>query len=271
MWLPAFKYVKGLLAQRGQFTLPNGKPYEGPYHKLYTGETFTGDVPSVDSKRIFEDDSEPHLSEPTYEEMLVSEPVFPNVEDYDKGFFLRYFIKDNRNGKIIEVKKDTWSKKLVEKYLSGVTVKWILDKPVKDIFSQGYLYKGAESRNKENTLKASLEMKGLAEYITEYDKFANIQSDVEGYKFEELPKPEKIRIIRQISNIQKSPPPPKPRFEERPKKQLPRKKVVQASALSNPRRSGGGSRGRLSSYETGIFSEDGQNNGFDVNDNLMQY
>ena len=107
MWLPAFKYIKGLLAQKGQFMLPNGQPYEGAYHKLYNGETYTGDVPSTDSVRIFEDDSEPHLPVPEYEDKLVSQQVYPEVEDYDKGFFLRYFIKDTRNGKIVEVDKDT--------------------------------------------------------------------------------------------------------------------------------------------------------------------
>lgn len=270
MWLPAFKYVKGLLAQKGQFLLPNGQPYEGGYHKLYNGETYTGDVPSTDSVRIFEDDSEPHISIPEYEDKLVSQQIHPEVEDYDKGFFLRYFIKDTRNGKIVEVNKDTSKKKLVEKYLIGVSVKWILEKPVKDIFNQGYLFKGAVTRNKENTLKASLTIKGLDTFITEYDKFVNIESDIQGYKFEELPKAEKIRIIRNISTIQSKPKKePKPRFKKKPQKQplLPRSPIQTASTLPNPRRSGGSGGG---GYETGTFSEDGSGNGFDPNNNLMQ-
>ena len=223
MWLPAFKYLKGLLALRGQFMLPSGEPYEGPYHELYNGETYTGSAPNVDAIRIYADDSEPHLPEPSYEEKIVTEPVFPTPEDYDKGFFLRYYIKDNRNGKIIEVKKDTYKEKTKEKFLSGIDVKWILDKPVKDIFNQGYLYKGAITRNKENVKKASLELKGLDTFITEYDTFVNVQSDVEGFKFEELPRNEKIRIIKKISNIQKTPKKsPKPRFKKKPKRILPK-------------------------------------------------
>ena len=202
MWLPAFKYIKGLLAQRGSFVMPDGEPYEGSYHKLYNGKTFTGDIPNKDAIRIYADDSEPHLPEASYEDLLVSEPVHPTPEDYDKGFFMRYFIKDHRNAKIVEVKHNTYGKKIEEKFLSGIDLKWIIDKPIKDIFNQGYLFKGTITRNKENTLKASLILKGLDGFIQEYDKFADIQSDVEGFKFEELPRTEKIRIIRKISNIQ---------------------------------------------------------------------
>lgn len=204
-WLPAFKYIKGLFARGGGFLQGNGEPYEGPYHKLYTGETFSGATPSNDSFRIYEDDSEPHLTEPLYEDKLVTEQAFPAPEAYDKGFFIRYFIKDKRVGKIVEVVKSTYDKKVVEKYLLGTTVKWIITKPIKDIFNQGFLYKGSMSRNKENTLKASYIMKGLVEFITEYDKFANVKSDVKGYKFEELPKEEKLRIILKQSPLRKPP------------------------------------------------------------------
>jgi len=242
---------------RGEFLLPNGEPYEGSYHKLYNGETYTGSAPSKDAIRIFQDDSEPHIPLPEYEDKIVSEPVFPEPEDYKKGFFLRYFIKDTRNGKIIEVNKQTSQKKLEEKYFQGISLKWILDKPVKDIFNQGYLYKGAATRNKENTTKASLEMKGLELFIVEFDKFVNIESDVEGYKFEELPRTEKVRIIRQVSNIQITP-------KEKPLKRFEKPKPIKRSVKPQrptklptlpTRRTGGGGGG--SSRETQYFiSED---------------
>ena len=204
-FLPAFKYLKGKFASKGQFMLPNGQPYEGAYHQLYNGETYTGSIPSKDAIRIFEDDSEPHLPVPEYADKITSEPVYPQPEDYDRGYFLRYFIKDTRNGKIIEVKKTTSQKKLEKKYLKGITVKWILEKPVKDIFNQGYLFKGAATRNKENTQKANLEIKGLDLFITEFDKYVNIQSDVEGYKFEDLSREEKLRIIKRQSPLRTPP------------------------------------------------------------------
>lgn len=204
-WLPAFKFVKGLLAQEGQFLLPSGQPYIGSYHKLYNGETYTGSVPSKNSVQIFEDDSEPHLPQNNYEDKLVSENAHPDPNDYERGFFNRYFIKDTRGGKIIEVKKSTFDEKSKEKYLLSTTLKWILQKPVKDIFNQGFLFKGAATRNKENTQKASLEMPGIEKFITKYDKFVNIKSDVKGYKFEELPREEKLRIIINQSPLRTPP------------------------------------------------------------------
>ena len=220
-WLPAFKYIKGLMAPAGLFMQPNGEPYEGSYHELYNGKTFTGDIPSKDSVRIYKDDSEPHLPDYKYENSLVSEPVYPSPEDYEKGFFMRYYIKDHRDSKLFEVEKQTYIKKIEEKFLSGTDLKWILDKPIKDIFNQGYLYKGAITRNKENTKKASIILNGLDLFITEYDKFVDIQSDVKGYKFEELPRMEKVRIIRKISNLQSKPKvTPKPRFKKKLKKNM---------------------------------------------------
>ena len=204
-WLPAFKYLSGLFAGSGEFIQDNGAPYEGSYHKLYNGKTYTGDKPGKNSVEIFLDDSEPHLPDPTYESKVVSEQSFPEPKDYEKGFFTRYFIKDIRVGKIVEVEKLTYDKKEEEKHLLGTTIRWILQKPVKDIFNQGFLFKGAATRNKENTMKASLEMKGLDKFITIYDKFVNIESDVEGYKFEELPEEEKRRIIFKQSPLRKPP------------------------------------------------------------------
>lgn len=272
MWLPAFKYIKGLLALRGQFMLPSGEPYEGPYHELYNGETYTGSAPNVNAIRIYADDSEPHLPEPTYEEKLVTESVFPSPEDYDKGFFLRYYVKDNRNGKIIEVKKTTYKEKLKEKYLSGTSIKWILDKPVKDIFNQGYLYKGAITRNKENVKKGSLEIKGLDTFITEYDKFVNIESDLEGYKFEELPRNEKIRIIKKISNFQKTPKKaPKPRFKKKLKKKLiPIDDLGNTQTSTNPT-SGGSSSGGGGGYNETYTSIDDAMDGGPTNNNFNNY
>ena len=204
-WLPAFKFLSGLFAKGGQFLTGAGQPYEGAYHKLYNGKTFTGSKPGKNSVEIFLDDSEPHFDLPTYEDKLVTEPTLPEPGDYDKGFFNRYFIKDLRGGKIVEVNKITFDKKEEKKYLIGTTVRWILQKPVKDIFNQGFLFKGAATRNKENTMKASLQMKGIDQFITKYDKYVNIESDVEGFKFEELPPQEKRRIIQKQSPLRTPP------------------------------------------------------------------
>ena len=44
MWLPPFKIIKGLFASAGQFTLPDGSEYSGPYHTTADGADFTGAI-----------------------------------------------------------------------------------------------------------------------------------------------------------------------------------------------------------------------------------
>lgn len=289
-WLPAFKYIKGLFALEGLFLKGNGQNYVGPYHELYNGETYTGSFPSADSERIYRDEDEPAL-DPKVEDKFFTEQTFPEPEDYDRGFFTRYFLKDLRNGKLVETTKNTYGKKTEESYILGTTLKWILTKPVKDIFNQGFLYKGAITRNKENTLKASLIMKGLTDFIVKYDKFVNVKSDVEGFKFEELPPAEKRRIIIQQSSL-RTPPKliyphlmynpktgeevltktveehnyymdlgwvhEKPRFTKRPKIKRPRKKLrpIQRRSSTGSGGGGGGYGGRdyTISEETGDTS-----------------
>lgn len=269
MWLPVFKYLVKF-AKAGMFKFKTGQSYEGAYVETSTGKLYAGEKPGDETLELIYDDSEIAPGISVDEPEFVSEAVYPEPSDYERGFMMRYFLRKDTSDKIVEVTKQTYNTSISKLYFKGTIVKWILEKPVKDIFNQGYLFKGAATRNKENTLKGSLELKGLDTFITEYDKFVNVESDIEGYKFEELPPKEQIRIIKQLpSTLQTEPKKPaKPKFKKFP----PKKKLRVAGPLPNPRRtSRGGGGGRLTPYETGIFSEDGSGNGFDPNDNLMQY
>ena len=232
MWLPPFKIIKGLFAVSGQFTLDNGSDYVGPYHSTVDNGNFTGSEPSKDSKKL----------NPTLERIAASDPfvdthndlkkarvelVYPVPENYKRGFFIRYFVNDTRNGDIVEVNEKSYKRYAKELYIKGATVKWILEKPLKDIFMSGFLYKGAATRNIENVNEASFKIPNLKEYITDYGQFVEIESDVEGFKFEELPRKEQQRLIRKV----------RPNFQEAPlKKVAPRfgkLKDVEVKAKSN--------------------------------------
>lgn len=249
MWLPVFKYLLKF-AKQGMFTLPNGSPYEGNYVETSNGKFFAGDSPGDESKRLTLQENTATITQ-TIIETIQPEPIYPTPEDYDKGFMLRYFVKKTTSDTILEVEEAKYNEVVAKPVYRGVVVKWILEKPAKDIFNQGYLYKGAITRNKENVNIATVNFKGLNNFITEYDKFVNIESDVEGYKFEDLSREEKLRIIKRLpSTLQKSPKvKPKPRFKKRP----PSKPIV-----SPPRTrtiSGGG--GGFSGYRDEGFNEEG--------------
>ena len=189
------------------------------------------------------------------EKEFVGEAIYPEPSDYDRGYMLRYFLKKDTSDKIIEVSKVRYNKSISKLYMKGTIIKWILQKPVKDIFNQGYLFKGAATRNQENTLKASLEVKGIDKFITQYDKFVNIESDVEGYKFEDLSKEEKLRIIKRLPSTLQKPPAklPKPKFKT--KRKLPERDLKPRKRRFTPRTSGGG--GGFSEYRDEGFNEEG--------------
>lgn len=259
MWLPVFKYLLKF-AKAGMFKFKTGQSYEGAYVETSTGKFYAGEKPGDESLELIYDDSEisPAISEETEEFVGIS--IYPEPSDYKRGFMMRYFLKKDTSDKIIEVTKNRYDRSITKLFFKGTSIKWILEKPVKDIFNQGYLYKGAATRNKENTQKGNLELKGLVTFITEYDKFVNIESDVEGYKFEELPPKEQIRIIRnKPSTLQKHPKKlRKPKFKRTLKKQKVKRELPPLPPRRRPPTGGGGRRGGglgYSNNDEGIFDE----------------
>ena len=211
MWTPPFHIIKGLFALLGQFTKPDGSSYEGPIHESIDGNTYTGEAPSEDSIPLTPElelaaENDRFLEYEGEVSEIEADLVYPTPEDYKREYFLRYFLLDTRNNLVREVDLQAYERYTKELFIKGTEVKWVLEKPVKDIFSSGYLYKGAATRNRENILKASLTIPPVTEYITDYGQFADIESDIEGYKFLELPRKEQKRIIKSVrSNLQEVP------------------------------------------------------------------
>jgi hypothetical protein len=200
MWLPAFKFIKGLFSLKGSFTLNNGSDYEGPYIETSSGEFFTGKTLTSESKKLLPiEGAGPEVDFDGIPVLLKTESPVPTPTNYKQGFFLRYFLEDTRDGRVLEVGKASYGIKGKKLFINTAEVKWVLDKPVKDLFNQGYLYKGAASRNRQAIVEASQKMSKLRDIITDYGKFADIESDVEGFKFIDLPEKEQKRLIRKQS------------------------------------------------------------------------
>ena len=267
MWLPVFKYLLKF-AKLGMFAFKGtGQEYQGPYVETNTGKLYAGESPTDTGLELISVDNNDIIFNGKKTIPFESETVFPTPEDYNRGFMFRYFLKNFTTGKIIEVKKVNYTKLIKKKYYKGDVLKWILTKPAKDIFNQGYLYKGAITRNKANTKEISFNITGLDTYITEYDKFVNIESDVKGFKFEDLPKKEKIRIIKnQRTNLQK-PPKVKPRAFLRPEPvdTTPALPISQSNSSSGGGSTGGGGGGLNQSFDEVMNDPDNQSMG---NNNL---
>ena len=266
MWLPVFKYLLKF-AKLGMFAFKGtGQEYQGPYVETNTGKLYAGESPTDTGLELISVDNNDIIFNGKKTIPFESETVLPTPEDYNRGFMFRYFLKNFTTGKIIEVKKVNYTKLIKKKYYKGDVLKWILTKPAKDIFNQGYLYKGAITRNKANTKEVSFNITGLDTYITEYDKFVNIESDVKGFKFEDLPKKEKIRVIKnQRTNLQK-PPKVKPRAFLRPEPvdTTPALPISQSNSSSGGGSTGGGG-GLNQSFDEVMNDPDNQSMG---NNNL---
>ncbi len=267
MWLPVFKYLLKF-AKLGMFAFKGtGQEYQGPYVETNTGKLYAGESPTDTGLELISVDNDDIIFNGKKTIPFESETVLPTPEDYNRGFMFRYFLKNFTTGKIIEVKKVNYTKLIKKKYYKGDVLKWILTKPAKDIFNQGYLYKGAITRNKANTKEVSFNITGLDTYITEYDKFVNIESDVKGFKFEDLPKKEKIRVIKnQRTNLQK-PPKVKPRAFLRPEPvdTTPALPISQSNSSSGGGSTGGGGGGLNQSFDEVMNDPDNQSMG---NNNL---
>ena len=227
MWLPPFKFTKGLIAQEQIDGISNsdGTTYIGPYFKTSTGEIYSGEYPNPNSEILIENFSKKankykrgieNLNYQSSQETIESEINHPKPRDFGKGFFVRYFVRDSRTEMIAEVKEKAYDSLLKLVHISGVKVRWIIAKPVKDIFNQGFLFKGAATRNRENILEASRKLPGIENFVVDYAQYANIQSDVEGVPFDDLSEYDKIRIINTVPpiNVQPSTVPIKPLFED---------------------------------------------------------
>lgn len=193
------------------FRLPTGEPYSGYYFEDYKGNAYAGKSPAESTTQLI-----PIKREETVEDLpLVSSAIKPKVEDYDKGFFKRFYLKDSRNGKIVETTEKIYNSELEKLFIKGTTIDWVIQKPAKDLLIEGSLYQGAISRNKFKVQQAEQQLRGIADYITQYDEFVEVESTMEGYSFEELPYNQKVTAIDLLpSNIQK----PKKPIPIKPKK-----------------------------------------------------
>ncbi len=251
MWLPVFKYLLKF-AKLGMFAFKStGQEYEGAYVETNTGKLYAGNSPTDTKEELVAIDSDAIRDRGITPPVFESDTVFPSPTDYERGYMIRYFLKNNTSGKIIEASSSNFAKLKSKPYYKSSELKWILDKPAKDIFNQGYVFNGAITRNKANTKQVSFTITGLDTFITEYDKFVNIESDVKGFKFEELPKKEKIRIIKQQrSNIQRTPKvKPKVFLNTEPVDNTPALPISQSNSSSGGGSTGGGGGGLNQSFD----------------------
>lgn len=133
--------------------------YTGEFVKDFQGKYYKGtSITSKSETLIFVPDEKVAREAGFY-----SDTISPTEKDYKKGFIIRYFAKDSRNGKIIELNKKNYLIKVQESklYIRTAKISWNITGEVEDQELNGYLFPGVRSKNIDVTKKAEEELPGI--------------------------------------------------------------------------------------------------------------
>ena len=133
--------------------------YTGEFVKDFQGKYYKGtSITSKSETLIFVPDEKVAREAGFY-----SDTISPTEKDYKKGFIIRYFAKDSRNGKIIELNKKNYLIKVQESklYIRTAKISWNITGEVEDQELNGYLFPGVRSKNIDVTKKAEEKLPGI--------------------------------------------------------------------------------------------------------------
>lgn len=191
MYLPKFKYKGDLTTPGKEFTLKGTQTeYVGLYFKTYDGRCYTEPKPSPTSKEL--EKYPEHIREISPNRSFDNIPFPPVIEDYDlikpnnhtfklkstypvrthypkvseldyeRGFLMRYYVRDKNTGRIQEVSSDVYenmergtSKYYYPNYLI-VKIRWNLIDPIK---------------NENEIQKTNRQFPGLSSYVKSFAEF----------------------------------------------------------------------------------------------------
>ena len=156
----------------GAFEKSDGTPYVGFYFQDSAGNLYSGKEPGKNTQALTDStDTEGTNFTPTPGfNFFSSEIVFPTDADYENGFFIRYFLQDNRSSKIIEVGKSKFNNLRKKGYISSTTIRWILTTPIENVEKGPYIYFGSKAKNKE-TVEKQEDIPNLSSYIKNFAQF----------------------------------------------------------------------------------------------------
>jgi len=160
MYLPKSKYTRITVTPNQGAIDSDGRPYAGPAIKDFLGTIYKGTSPENISGEL-------KFPEPEPSRDLTYLYVKPTDQDYEKGEYTRYFVKDLRTGKIYEVDKRRYGveKSLGLNFIQILKIKGNLAGPLENTLHGGYLFYGTRAMNAKIVEEADKEMAGLKDQI----------------------------------------------------------------------------------------------------------
>lgn len=166
MYIPKNQY-KIKQAYSGEFTKVDGTEYTGPYIEVANGTFYQGDRLSNVPVRIFSvEESQTIAIERPYNDYFG-----PTEQNYTQGFYTRYFTRDKRNGKFVELSKEQWNSKKTLKYVTAGKLNWFLIGPLEDGKINDIPYKGTATRNLETLQNLEKEFPGITNFFDNPGQF----------------------------------------------------------------------------------------------------
>ena len=195
-YYPKSRIIENLNANPGEFILPNGKEYIGPYYITFDGKSFTGSNPyssiSIPLTKV-EVLADPELRDPLPDEynnikflnLSLTDPIpftpKPTEEDYKRGKITRYFARQ-RNGtkfRIMEIDQKTYDNLsnnrggLNTSLWKVISIFWQISGPLHDQKVKGIRTRaGIIDTNQRVLNNAEKNFIGLKQYLTDLTQFA---------------------------------------------------------------------------------------------------
>ena len=160
MYIPKIKQVlspkiAGFLKDKA-----TGLKFNGSFVKDYRGKFFKGSKITSESEEL---EFVPDGSSISVDNYFRNIYRTPSEGDYIKGTFLRYFARDRRDGKVVELDKLNYLRILKEKkvYRKVLKVQWYVTGELEDSQIGNYIYPGLRAQNTEVIRLAEKELPGI--------------------------------------------------------------------------------------------------------------
>ena len=166
MYLPKNKY-RIEVTYGGEYIDSSGKDYAGSIIKTADGTVFAGNSLNNVQGIVTEVEEKTLLNI----ERAYNDYYGPTEKDYEKGSYIRYFLRDSRNGKFVEVNNKQWNIKRKLKYLESGFLIWKLKGPVNDGKLNGIPFIGTSTKNKNTVRNLEKDYPGISEFFKSTSEF----------------------------------------------------------------------------------------------------
>ena len=144
-----------------------GLRYAGKFIQDYLGKFTKGDKVTKNAEPLEYIPPSDISESGKYDTRFISQKVEPSLIDYQKGKLARYFCKDSRTNKIIEVTTERYKelKKESKLYRRVLKIEWYISGEPEDQIINGYLYPGTKAKNQDVINQAEAILPGIGEQI----------------------------------------------------------------------------------------------------------